>query len=159
MACGWSLRRGDTLPLVDVSIQIETGITASPVEAPGLANFALSLMDKGTEKYDLHELAAEMDAIAMVGAPRSGIEASEYSFRILHSRLGEALDIAAEVLRRPTYPDEEINKLKQQFLGWLATVRESTVARRGRPVPQGNLRYRAPDRRRVDTRAGQAGGS
>jgi zinc protease len=115
----------DTLPLVDVSIQIETGITASPVEAPGLANFALSLMDKGTEKYDLHELAAEMDAIAMVGAPRSGVEASEYSFRILHSRLGEALDIAAEVLRRPIYPDAEIGKLKQQFLGWLATVEKS----------------------------------
>ena len=115
----------DTLPLVDVSIQIETGITASPIEAPGLANFALSLMDKGTEKFDLHELAAEMDTIAMSGAPRSGLEASEYSFRILHSRLGEALDIAAEVLRNPTYPDAEINKLKQQFLGWLSTIERS----------------------------------
>ena len=115
----------DTLPLVDVSIQIESGITASPIEAPGLANFAMSLMDKGTERFDLHELAAEMDAIAMAGAPRSGLEASEYSFRILHNRLGDALDIAAEVLRNPTYPDDEIAKLKQQFLGWLSTVERS----------------------------------
>ena len=115
----------DTLPLIDVSISIDTGITASPIDAPGLANFALRLMDKGTKKYDLHELAAEMDKIAMVGAPRAGVESSEFSFRILHSHLEPALDLAAEVLRNPTYPQGEIDKLKQQFLGWLSTIEKS----------------------------------
>jgi zinc protease len=115
----------DTLPIVDVSIRIDTGATASPAQAPGLATFALALMDKGTKKYNAHELAAAQDEIAMSGRLQAGEEDSSFSYRILHSRLGPSLDIAAEVLRNPTYPDDELQKLKQQIAAWLATLKKS----------------------------------
>jgi len=115
----------DTLPIIDVSFRIDTGGTASPPEAPGLATFAMALMDKGTKKYDLHELAAAKDKIAMGGQLQAGVEDSALNYRILDSRLEPSLDIAAEVLRNPTYPDEELHKLKQQIGAWLATLEKS----------------------------------
>jgi zinc protease len=115
----------DTLPIIDVSIRIDTGGTASPPEAPGLATFAMALMDKGTKKYDLHELAAAKDEIAMGGQLQAGVEDSAFNYRILHSHLEPSLDIASEVLRNPTYPDEELHKLKQQIGAWLATLEKS----------------------------------
>jgi zinc protease len=121
----------DALPIVDVSIRIGAGGTASPPEAPGLASFALSLMDKGTKKYDAHELAAAKDAIAMSGQPSAGTEESSFGYRILHSKLEESMAIAAEVLRNPTYPDDELNKLKQQITAWLATLEKSPASAAG----------------------------
>ena len=115
----------DTLPIVDVSFRIGAGTTASPPEAPGLASFAMALMDKGTKKYDAHELAAAKDAIAMSGQPQAGTEESSFGYRILHSRLEESMELAAEVLRHPTYPDDELIKLKQQISAWLATLEKS----------------------------------
>ncbi len=121
----------DALPIVDVSIRIGAGSTASPPEAPGLASFAMSLMDKGTRKYDAHELAAAKDAIAMDGQPQAGTEESSFGYRILHSKFGESMAIAAEVLRHPTYPDDELNKLKQKIGAWLATLEKSPSSAAG----------------------------
>ena len=120
-----------TLPIVDVSIRIGAGSTASPPEAPGLASFAMSLMDKGTKKYDAHELAAEKDAIAMSGQLQAGTEESSFGYRILHSKLEESMELAAEVLRNPTYPDDELNKLKQKIAAWLSTLEKSPSSAAG----------------------------
>ena len=121
----------DALPIVDVSIRIGAGSTASPPEAPGLASFAMSLMDKGTKKYDAHELAAAKDAIAMSGQLQAGTEESSFGYRILHSKLEESMELAAEVLRNPTYPDDELNKLKQRISAWLATLEKSPSSAAG----------------------------
>ena len=115
----------ETLPIVDVSFRIGAGSTASPAAAPGLASFAMTLMDKGTKKYDAHELAAAQDAIAMSGQLQAGTEESSFGYRILHSKLEESMELAAEVLRNPTYPDDELVKLKQQISAWLATLAKS----------------------------------
>jgi zinc protease len=118
----------DTLPIVDVSLRIGAGATASPASAPGLATFAMALMDKGTRKYDVHELAAAKDEIAMAGQLQAGLEESSFSYRILHSRLDPSLDIAAEVLRNPTFPDDELHKLKQKIGAWLATLERNPAS-------------------------------
>ena len=121
----------DTLPIVDVSIRIGAGSTASPAEAPGLASFAMSLMDKGTKKYDAHELAAAKDAIAMSGQLQAGTEESSFDYRILHSKLDESMELAAEVLRNPTYPDDELDKMKQKIAAWLSTLEKSPSSAAG----------------------------
>jgi zinc protease len=92
----------DTLPIIDVSIRIDTGGTASPPEAPGLATFAMALMDKGTKRYDLHELAAAKDEIAMGGQLQAGVEDSAFNYRILHSHLERSCAIRPTLTRSCT---------------------------------------------------------
>ena len=111
-----------SIPLVDVSIQIGTGATAEPANAPGIATFMFNQMDKGTRKFDANELAAAKDKIGMDGAPGAGTESSSFSWRILSSNLDESFVLAAEILRNPTFPDEELEKFKARVSAYLATL-------------------------------------
>lgn len=110
------------IPLVNVSIAVETGAMAAPSDAPGLAAFVFGLLDKGTSKYDANELAAARDKIGMDGGFGAGSERSTYGYRILESNLGASLELAAEMLRNPVFPDEELDKMKAQVGAWLSNL-------------------------------------
>ena len=111
-----------SVPLVDVSIQIDTGGTAAPADAPGLANFVFSQLDKGTRRYDANELAAARDKIGMGGLAQAGLERSSLRYRILNSHLRSSLQLAAEMLRNPTFPEEELSKYQARVSAWLANL-------------------------------------
>ena len=111
------------IPLVDVSIQINTGSTAAPADAPGLASFVFGLLDKGTKKYDANELAAAKDKIGMGARSQAGLERSSLRFRILNSHLRSAMILAAEMLRNPTFPEDELIKFQARISAWLATLK------------------------------------
>ena len=114
-------KRG-SIPLVDVSIQIETGAMAAPADAPGLPAFVFGLLDKGTRKFDANELAAAKDKIAMGGSFGAGDENSSFGYRILSTKLEPSLELAAEMLRYPTFPDDELEKVKARLFAYLANL-------------------------------------
>jgi len=113
------------VPLIDVSVRIETGATAAPADAPGLPVFVFGLMDKGTKKYDANELAAAKDRIAMFGGFEAGDESSALAYRILTSNLEPSLRLAAEMLENPTFPQDELDKIKAQVNAYLATLQHA----------------------------------
>jgi zinc protease len=114
-----------SIPLIDVSFRIDTGATAAPADAPGLPTFVFGLLDKGTKKHDANELAAAKDKIAMGGRFGAGEEQSSFSYRILASNLTPSLDLAAEMLRYPTFPEDELDKIKAQVRGYLANLQHA----------------------------------
>jgi len=117
-------RRGG-IPIVDVTLRVGTGAMAAPLDAPGLATFVFALLDKGTKKYDANELAAERDKIGMSSRFQAGTENSSFSYRVMNTHLDRSLELTHEMLRNPTFPDDELGKLKQQISGWLATLRKA----------------------------------
>jgi zinc protease len=111
-----------SIPLVDVSVTIDTGTMAAPADAPGLATFVFGLLDKGTRRYDANELAAAKDKIGMDGRFSDGLEQSSYRYRILRSNLRPSLQLTAEMLQYPTFPDDELSKVKAQIAAYLANL-------------------------------------
>jgi len=113
------------LPLVDVSFRINSGNTADDANSQGISDAVFALMDKGTNKYSANELASVKDRIAMTTRIRSGVEQSSFNFQILSNYLPDAMDIAAEILQNPTFPDDELEKLRQQVLAYLSNVEQN----------------------------------
>jgi zinc protease len=113
------------LPLIDVSIRIGTGNMADAPDAPGISDAVFALMQKGTRKYDANELAAAKDKIGMEARMGASVESSSFGYRILTTHLEDSLEIAAEVLRNPTFPEEELGKFQQQILAYLATIKKN----------------------------------
>jgi len=121
------------LPLVDVEFRLGTGNMADAPDAPGISDAVFALMQKGTKGYSANELAAAKDRIGMEAGMAANIENSAFGYRILTGHLGESLDIAAEVLRNPTFPEDELGKFQQQVLAWLSNVR-SNPSRNATPL-------------------------
>ncbi|MEL7185477.1 MAG: pitrilysin family protein [Pseudomonadota bacterium] len=117
-------KRG-SIPIVDVSIQVNTGAMAAPEGAPGIPAFVFGLLDKGTDKYDANELAAAKDRIAMGGSFNTGNERTSFSYRILKEYLPDSVELATEVMRRPTFPEEELDKMKAQVVAWLSNLQRA----------------------------------
>ncbi len=116
------------IPIVDVTVRLDTGAAAAPLEAPGLANFVFGLLPRGTERYDANELAAARDRIAMGGSFSTRLENTTFSYRILNSNLDDSLELTAEMLRNPTFPDEELDKMKEEVAAWLSTLEQAPAS-------------------------------
>lgn len=113
------------LPLVDVAIRIGTGNMADSPDAPGISDAVFALMDKGTDKYDANELAAAKDKIGMEARLSANVENSSFGYRILTTYLQESLDIAAEILENPTFPEDELVKFQQQVVSYLSNIQRN----------------------------------
>ena len=50
------------------------------------------------------------------------MESSAFGYRILTNYLQESLDLAAEILRHPTFPEDELAKFQQQVLAYLSNI-------------------------------------
>ena len=60
--------------------------------------------------------------VATRGSFQDGLERSSFGYRILNGNLQASLLLAAEMLKNPSFPDEELTKLKAQIAAYLANL-------------------------------------
>ncbi len=94
----------------------------------GLAEFVASMLDKGVEGKSAFELAREID---FIGASLSASATSDFlaiSVSGLSKYKEQLFEILASVVQAPTFPEEELEKLKQRTLSNLISERSEPDA-------------------------------
>jgi zinc protease len=104
------------MPLVSASFVIKNGGEVDPPQLAGVADLTASLLTKGTATRTAPQIAEAIEALG--GSIQSGArwDASTASVGVMSSRISPAMEILADVVRRPTFKDEEIERLRQQYL-------------------------------------------
>jgi len=104
------------VPLVSATLLIKNGGEVDPLQLAGLADMTASLLTKGTNTRTAPQIAEAIEALG--GSIESGArwDASTASVNVMSSRIASAMEILADVVRRPTFKDEEIERLRQQYL-------------------------------------------
>jgi len=114
-------------PSVVIGGHLACGSLFDTDEKSGLADFtSLSLM-RGTETRDFQQI---FDALESAGAALSvgaGAHNTGFSGRSLSEDLPLLLGLLADVLRHPTFPAEQIERLRAQFLSSLAQRAQDTA--------------------------------
>ncbi len=108
------------LPKVAVSIVTLAGAVSDPAGKAGTANFAVSTMKLGTSRHNALELE---DALGDLGTSIDGFASREYSLQsmdVLERNLPAALELFADVVQRPTFPSEEVERERAQHLDALS---------------------------------------
>jgi predicted Zn-dependent peptidase len=112
------------VPVVQVNLVVLSGSAADPAGKFGAASLAAAMLEDGAGSRSALEIA---DAVDFLGADLSTAAASDSSVVRLHvpvARLRDALPIMADVALRPTFPKDELDRLRQQRLTSLLEARD-----------------------------------
>lgn len=103
-------------PLVSVQVVIKNGGEVDPPELAGLADMTASLLTKGTQSRDATKIAEQIERLG--GSLESGArwDSSFATVGVISDKIAPAMEILADVVRRPTFKSEEVERLRQQYL-------------------------------------------
>ena len=103
------------VPLTTAQLMIKNGSEVDPPQLAGLANMTASLLTEGTTSRTAPQIAEAIEALggSLDSAARWDYSAAQVS--VMSSNLDPAMAILADVIRRPAFKDEEIERQRQQL--------------------------------------------
>src|SRR5688500_2748238 len=103
-------------PLVTAQLLIKNGGEVDPPELAGLADMTANLLTKGTQSRDATQIAQEIESLGGSLDSVARWDSSFVNVSVMSSKIGPAMEILADVVRRPTFKSEEVERLRQQYL-------------------------------------------
>jgi predicted Zn-dependent peptidase len=118
------------VPVAQVSLVVKGGTADDPAGQYGIASMTAALLPEGAGTRSALEIA---DAIEFLGASLStgsAIDSAAVRLYTPVARLADALPLMADVALRPTFPAEELERVRQQRLTNLLQARDdpATIA-------------------------------
>jgi zinc protease len=107
-------------PSVVISGYILAGALQDPDEHLGLAGFVAAGLMRGNENRDFQSVYDVLETVGASLRVDSGTHTTGFGGRCLAGDLPTLLEILADSLRRPTFPTEQIERLRSQILTGLA---------------------------------------
>ncbi len=125
-----------TIPLVQMSLMVNAGYKTDSQTLPGVANLAMSMLDEGTKRYSALEISKRLNLLGAQIYTSSDLDYSYVFLSSLKSRLKDALDIYADIILNPQFPQKDFERLKKQTLTGIKQekARPTTMALRVLPV-------------------------
>ncbi|MDP9363372.1 MAG: insulinase family protein [Chloroflexota bacterium] len=113
---------------VVVRFRVQAGAVRDPDGRDGLANFTARMLPRGGERRSFAELNEATDALGASLSSDAGRHFAEVGVRCLRDDLPVLLDLAADVLRRPLFPEEEVEKVRNELLTGIREADNDTRA-------------------------------
>jgi len=102
------------VPLVSARLVIKTGGEADPAGHGGLADTTASLLTKGTTTKSAEAIAQGVEALGALLTSGAGFDASNVDLNVMSPKLPEAMAFVADVVRRPTFKKDEVERQKER---------------------------------------------
>ena len=110
------------VPLVNARLLLTSGGEADPANLPGLADTTASLLSKGTTTRSAEQIARGVEALGATLETGASWDDSYADLDVLSSKLPAAMAFMADVVRHPTFKQEEIDRLRQQNIDALSVA-------------------------------------
>ena len=104
------------VPVAEVTLVLKTGASADPAGKPGTANLTADMLDEGAGNRGALEIADAVDYLGADLSTESSFDSSAISLHVPVARLQEAVAIMADVALRPTFPDKELQRVRDERL-------------------------------------------
>jgi predicted Zn-dependent peptidase len=104
------------VPLVQVGVVLKAGVAADPKGKPGLANLTSEMLDRGAGARSALELSDAVDHLGAELAAGASWDETTVWLSVPSERLEPALAILADAVRRPTFPAEELDRVRRELL-------------------------------------------
>lgn len=116
-------------PAVTINAALEAGSVFDPPATPGLAYFTSRLIDRGTEQRSADDIAEALDSRGVtlnVGSTRHAITVSA---TCLTEDFEGVLDVVADVIMRPIFPEDQIARRRAETITLLRQDQDNPAVR------------------------------
>ena len=109
------------VPTFNMQLVVLSGGLSDKADYHGLATFTAALLREGTSKRSSKEIAEQVDALGATLTANSGLSSmtSTVNTAGLIENLDQTLELFADVIRNPTFPQAEVDKYKTRTLAQL----------------------------------------
>ena len=111
------------MPTFTMQLVIDRGSVAEPKGKEGLAQAAAAQLREGTRTRSTEQIAEGFDLLGASFGARSDLGTSVANASGLVESLDTALELFADVVRNPTFPQAELDKYKQRLLSQIQNQR------------------------------------
>src|SRR5205085_9669319 len=109
------------VPTFNMQMVVLSGGLADKPDYHGLASFTASLLREGTTRRSSKDIAEQVDALGATLTANAGLSSltSTVSTSGLVENLDQTLDLFADAIRNPMFPQAEVDKFKTRTLAQL----------------------------------------
>lgn len=120
------VQRNPAAPTVSVRGEVLIGAVHEPVTRNGVAVFTGAALIRGAGERSFQQIVAETEELGCSVYAGGGLHASGFGGKALAEDLPLILEILADMLIRPSFPTQEIERLRGQFLMGLRESEQET---------------------------------
>ena len=104
-----------TIPIVVARLYTRAGSVYDPPDAGGLANLTADMLTRGTAKHTAPELDRAIEFVGGNLEGDAGRDGATVSLSVLKKDLRLGLDLLAEVVLTPTFPEAELKRRSEEI--------------------------------------------
>ncbi|MBZ0115080.1 MAG: insulinase family protein, partial [Thermoanaerobaculia bacterium] len=104
----------NSVPIVNMQLLLDAGYASDQFGLPGTANLALKMLDEGTTSRSALEISDTLEKLGANLNAGSDLDASVVTMSALTENLEPSLDLLADVVLNPSFPQSEFERLRRQ---------------------------------------------
>jgi zinc protease len=133
---------------VVVSLALRFGDETSLEDRAAIPGLAGQMLMRGTSRHTRQQIKDELDRLKARASVFGGAGQGGASIETVRENLPEVLKLVAEILREPSFPEDEFEQLRQEQLAGIEeqrsepqTIAFQAFSRHMNPYPKGDVRY------------------
>jgi zinc protease len=105
-----------TAPVVNFSLLVNGGYSSDSTDATGICSFAQRMLEEGTPTRDSLKIGEELESLSANFDAGSNLDYSNVSLNALKINMDKALEIYADLILHPAFPQKEFDRLQKDRL-------------------------------------------
>jgi zinc protease len=124
------------IPVADFWLQVDAGYAADQFASPGTASMTTSLLDGGTRKRTALQISEEEALLGAQIHAGSSLDTSTVFLSALKSNLDRSLELYADVVLNPSFPEADFFRLQKQRIAAIQREKVTPFAMALRVFPE-----------------------
>jgi zinc protease len=119
------LEPAHTVPLVSFVVSLRNGSASDPPGKSGLARIAMRMLRRGCEGLNAEQIDFRIDALGAEMAVDTAPSTVAMHAQVISRNVGGLVELLAKLLATPTFPAEELERLKRETVAEIIEARDN----------------------------------
>ena len=125
-----------SVPVVDMNLLVDAGYASDQFAQPGTAQLAMNMLDEGTKTRNSIDISKDLASLGASLGAFSNLDTSTVSLSTLKSNLDRALNLYADVILNPAFPQSDFDRLKKIQLAQIQREKSQPIQMALRVFPK-----------------------